>query len=673
MGNTGSEENTSYAQNTQQDTLQQDPQVLYGDETGAAQYSEDDEYAEPDTLQNESEEYEEYGEYGEYEEASPMPKKKNFFLRHIKLFIFIIILIIAAVVVLFVVIPRIKAAKAAKNVVTQNFEDLEKRDIINSVAVTGTIKAKESRTVSTLVTNTKVVSVSVEVGDYVTAGQEICVFDRENLQTKIDNLEKQMGVAQAKSNETVTNAQVDVNKANTNLANDYVDNTTNVARMQQSLDDAMRDYYNACDGFNDAKKARDDAKKAFEAVEGSYNDAKSKYDALPDGVKAGSVSSDAATAAIMKDYNYWSQQYSSLKTAYDSAVTKVTQYETNIESAEIKVRQAQQNLDDAKVKTDRTLISDASNVATSELSQSTKNLEATTTNDNNRETMESYQTQLDGYTITAPISGIVTSLSVSVGDEFSNNSKTEVCVIQDDSGWLVEGTVDQYDVSKIEKGMKVVVKTDATGDDEMEGEVTFISPVPGSSSTSGTANQSTGSSTSTSYPIKIRLKERDDRIRIGMTAETSVILEEARDVYAVPYDCINENEDGTFYITVTDIKGGNDSGFPEGMPEGTPEGFEMPSGGKKPGKKPGSKAAMPSSGSLPTRKIAVKKGLETDYYTEIISDELSENLKVLVPEDTQSGSTPDDPFAMMGDPDGGPDGGGPGGGGPGGGGPGGGM
>ncbi len=76
---------------------------------------------------------------------------------------------------------------------------------------------------------------------------------------------------------------------------------------------------------------------------------------------------------------------------------------------------------------------------------------------------------------------------------------------------------------------------------------------------------------------------------------------------------------------------------------------------------------MPSLPSLPTRNIAVKKGLETDYYTEIISDELSENLKVLVPEDTQSGSTPDDPFAMMGGPDGGPDGGGPGGGDPGGG------
>ncbi|MCR4641746.1 MAG: biotin/lipoyl-binding protein, partial [Lachnospiraceae bacterium] len=427
-------------------------------ETGEYQeedFSEDDQDSEyyDDSAEDDDQDAEYYDDTGEEEEddstAVVIPKKKNFFMRHIVWFIILIVLIIAAIVAFTVVIPRIKAAKALKNVKAPTYEVLEKRNIANSVAVTGTIKAKESRTVSTLVTNTKVVSVSVEVGDYVKAGQEICVFDKENLQTKIDNLEKQMNVATAKSNETVTNAQVDVNKANTNLANDFVDNTTSVARLQQSYDDAVRDYHNACDGFEDAKKTRDEAKNTLNNVEGNYNNAKSRYDPLPDLVKSGAAEADETQNAIMKDYTYWSQQYSSAKSAYDSAASKVTQYETNIQSAEQKVRKAGQELDDAKLKTDRTLISDASNVATSELSQSTKNIEATTTNDSNREQMDSYKTQLDGYVITAPISGIVTSLSVSVGDEFSNNSKTEVCVIQDDSEWIVEGNVEQYDVSNI--------------------------------------------------------------------------------------------------------------------------------------------------------------------------------------------------------------------------------
>ncbi|MBO6111603.1 MAG: HlyD family efflux transporter periplasmic adaptor subunit [Lachnospiraceae bacterium] len=600
----------------------------------------------------------EYPEYDEYEtEEQVIPKKKNFFLRHKVLSILLIILIIGAVLIFAVIIPKIKAAQDALNTKTQNFEDIEKRNIANSIAVTGTVKAKESRTVSTLVANTKVVSVSVEVGDHVTAGQEICVFDKDNLLNKIENLEKQMNVTQAKSDETVINAQVDVNKANTTLANDYVDNSTNVARMQQAYDDALKDYYNACDGFEAAKKARDEAKTAYDGVQGGYNEAKSRYDALPDGVKAGSVSADATQTAIMKDYTYWSQQNSSLKTAYESAASKVSQFESNIASAETKVRTAKQNLDDAKIKTDRSLIADASNVATSELSQSTKNIEATTTNDNNRETMDSYQTQLEGYVITAPISGIVTSLSVAVGDEFSANAKTEVCVIQDDSEWIIEGTVDQYDISSVQKGMKAVVKTDSTGDEEMSGEVTFVSPVPATSSSgsSTSSTQSSSGSTTANYPVKIRLDERDDRLRIGMTAETSVILDQAEDVYAVPYDCIKEREDGTFYITVTDAKGESKAAeSANGFGEKTAPDDKKNMKGKERASKGNDMA-----GEAVTRDITVKKGLETDYYTEIISDELKDGLKVLIPEDTEAANELDYPFIMMEDegPGGGPGGG----------------
>ncbi|MBR1877140.1 MAG: HlyD family efflux transporter periplasmic adaptor subunit [Lachnospiraceae bacterium] len=605
----------------------------------------------------------EYPEYDEDEtEEQVIPKKKNFFLRHKVLSILLIILIIGAVLIFAVIIPKIKAAQDALNTKTQKFEDIEKRNIANSIAVTGTVKAKESRTVSTLVANTKVVSVSVEVGDHVTAGQEICVFDKDNLLNKIENLEKQMNVTQAKSDETVINAQVDVNKANTTLANDYVDNSTNVARMQQAYDDALKDYYNACDGFEAAKKARDEAKTAYDGVQGGYNEAKSRYDALPDGVKAGSVSADATQTAIMKDYTYWSQQNSSLKTAYESAASKVSQFESSIASAETKVRTAKQNLDDAKIKTDRSLIADASNVATSELSQSTKNIEATTTNDNNRETMDSYQTQLEGYVITAPISGIVTSLSVAVGDEFSTNAKTEVCVIQDDSEWIIEGTVDQYDISSVQKGMKAVVKTDSTGDEEMSGEVTFVSPVPATSSSgsSTSSTQSSSGSTTANYPVKIRLDERDDRLRIGMTAETSVILDQAEDVYAVPYDCIKEREDGTFYITVTDAKGESKAAeSANGFGEKTAPDDKKNMKGKERASKGNDMA-----GEAVTRDITVKKGLETDYYTEIISDELKDGLKVLIPEDTEAANEFDYPFIMMEDegPGGGPGGGGPGGG-----------
>ncbi|MCR5651680.1 MAG: efflux RND transporter periplasmic adaptor subunit [Lachnospiraceae bacterium] len=606
-------------------------------------------------------------------ELTEKQKMPNFFSKHKKLFIFLIILAVLIILFFTLVFPKILAMKSGPVGSSQNFEEIERRDISNTVAVTGTVAAKEKRTLSTLVANTKVMEVDVKVGDRVTKGQKICVFDSSSIEEKMANLEKQMDIASTRTNESVTKAQTNVNKANTSMANDYVDNTTNSARLKQNYDDAMRDYYNACDGFSDAKTARDDAKSAYESAQSSYDRAKSDYDKIPDGYKAGTVSADEPTKTEwdnwIKEYNYWSQVYNSAKTAYDTAANKVTSYENNIQNAEKSVRTAKQNLDDANIKTDRTLISDYTSVAEAELSQTTTNVEARATNDSNKEQMDDYQNQLDNTVITSPIDGIVTSLSVTEGDEFANSTKSEVCVIQDDSGWIINGNVDQYDISNIREGMKAVVKTDATGDDEMEGVVTFVSPVP-SSSTASTAGQGSSSSSSASYPIEITLNERDDRIRIGMTAETSIVLEQVENVLAVPYDSIKENDDGSFYITVADENGGSPApGKDEGKPSasngtfgkpvkdgdfdkedlkknGPPAGF-----GKKSG------AGSKEGSELPTKDITVKKGLETDYYTEIISDEVKEGMQVLIPDsdDSSDGMFPEGDFMMVGGP--GPDGG----------------
>ncbi len=596
--------------------------------------------------------------------------KENFFKKHKKLLIILAVIIVIIVLFCSLILPKIINAKMAENTVAQTYETIEKRDISNSVAVTGTVAAKERRTLSTLVANTKVVSVDVEVGDYVTKGQRICVFDSSEIEGKMANLEKQMDIAEAKSNETVTNAQVNVNKASTTMANDFVDNTTNEARLQLNYEDALKNYYNACDGYNDAKKTRDSAKTEWDNSAGPYNSAKANYDQIPDSYKAGTVSADAATKKTwdnwIKEYEYWSQIYAAKKSAYDTAASKVTQYETSIESAEKSLRTAQQNLDDANIKTDRTLVSDYTNVASAELSQSTTNLEATTTNDNNNEQMEAYQTQLDSAVITSPIDGIVTSLSVTEGDEFATSAKTEVAVVQDDSGWIVNGTVDQYDISNIKKGMIAIVKTDATGDDELEGVVTFVSPVPASSSTSSTTQSSTSSTAS--YPVEITLNERDDRIRIGMTAETSIVLEQAKDVLSVPYNCIEEAEDGSFYITVADNGAAGGKGQASGNKASSNGTFGRPvKDGEEADDKAkagrfalgGKKAASDAdTGNASTRKITVTKGLETDYYTEVISSELKEGMQVLVPNESESSTEMNfGGMGMGGGPGGGPMGG----------------
>ena len=229
------------------------------------------------------------------------------------------------------------------------------------------------------------------------------------------------------------------------------------------------------------------------------------------------------------------------------------------------------------------------------------------------------------------MSGTITAVGVEAGDSYSGGDMFE---ISDTSNLVISTTVDEYDIGNVKKGQKVVILTDATGETELEGEITYVAISTGSSSLSsssgsgsGNSNGSSGSgssSTSSSgYEVKIKINKKNSALRIGMTAKCSIILEEADDVYAVPYDAIHTNSNDENVIYVKDTSTGTKS------------------------------------------EITVTKGMESDYYVEISGDGLSEGLQVIIPTDkTESSSSSSDDskstldFGMAGGMSGGMPGGG---------------
>lgn len=209
------------------------------------------------------------------------------------------------------------------------------------------------------------------------------------------------------------------------------------------------------------------------------------------------------------------------------------------------------------------------------------------TGERNEESLTAAQEAVDKCAVTAPMDGVVTSLGVEKGDSYSGGT---IAQIDDTSGYTITTSVDEYDISSVKKGQKVVILTDATDKDELEGVVTFVAPSTGSSSSTGTDSSgnsmgNTDSSESDGYEVKIRIKKKDRRLKLGMTAKCSIVKEEVDDVFAVPYDAVSEGQDGSCYITVAT----GDSGE-KGMD------------------------------STNTQTLTVTKGLETDYYVEISGD-----------------------------------------------------
>ena len=344
------------------------------------------------------------------------------------------------------------------------------------------------------------------------------------------------------------------------------------------------------------------------------------------------------------------KEVASAKKTYEAAKKAVSQAKNEQEKTK-----ANQTLQQAKSAYEQAVSQQTSSNKQNKESIENAKESVTTTENSNKKSLKEAQKSVDDATealencaITAPISGTITAVGVEVGDTYSGGDMFE---ISDCSKFQVSTTVSEYDIANVKKGQKVVILTDATDDTEIQGEITYVALTTGSSlsssssSSSGngaTAQSSAGggssssSSSSSGYEVTIKVKDSNDKLRVGMTAKCSIILKEAKDVYAVPYDAIHTNNSGDSVIYVQD---------------GTSK-----------------------------KEVTVTKGMESDYYVAVSGDGLSEGLNVIIPSDSTSSSSSKDSSdssglsGMLGGGGGqgggnmgggAPSGGGPGGGGPG--------
>lgn len=208
-------------------------------------------------------------------------------------------------------------------------------------------------------------------------------------------------------------------------------------------------------------------------------------------------------------------------------------------------------------------------------SQTTTNLSLSTTNEEKQ--VEQYQKQLDSAMVYAPISGVVTAIHYEAGDTYNGGT---IITIQDCSSYQIEAEIGEYDISDVKLGQKVLIKTNATGNEEMEGVIQFISPT----ATTSVSGASTGNVT---YAVKIAINNPSERLRLDMSASLSIIMEEHDNVMTVPYNAIQTKEDGSAFVMVKE-----------------------------------------KNGSF--KEVTIDVVMESNYYTEIASNELTDGMEVLV-------------------------------------------
>lgn len=150
--------------------------------------------------------------------------------------------------------------------------------------------------------------------------------------------------------------------------------------------------------------------------------------------------------------------------------------------------------------------------------------------------LENYDAQIAKTMLRAPIKGVVTTQDAKFGETVSPN--VTVVSLMSEGYFKIETNIPEADVAKIVIGDPARVTLDAYGGDVVFG--TVVSTIdPKEIVIEGVST----------YKVTLRFKEKDERIRSGMTANIDISTETHKDVLKIPARAVT-GRDGKKFVRV---------------------------------------------------------------------------------------------------------------------------
>lgn len=141
-----------------------------------------------------------------------------------------------------------------------------------------------------------------------------------------------------------------------------------------------------------------------------------------------------------------------------------------------------------------------------------------------------------GYTqIVAPMDGTIVAIVTEEGQTVNaNQSAPTIVKLAKLDTMTIKAEISEADVMKVQEGQNVYFTT--LGDSETKHYATLrqVEPAPNSINTESNSNTSSSSSTAVYYNALFDVPNEDGKLRIDMTAQVYIILDEAKNVLTVP-------------------------------------------------------------------------------------------------------------------------------------------
>ena len=149
--------------------------------------------------------------------------------------------------------------------------------------------------------------------------------------------------------------------------------------------------------------------------------------------------------------------------------------------------------------------------------------------------LERAHLNLDKATLYAPFDGIITDVTVSLGDTVNPATTSTVMTLVDTSQLHVDVNISEADVTQLYIGQVAYVNVDALGIDPIRGTLSYIAPV-------AQVIQNISA-----YPARVELPQKITSVLAGMNVSVEVGVAEKQDVLVIPAGAIRSDE-GQYFV-----------------------------------------------------------------------------------------------------------------------------
>ena len=431
----------------------------------------------------------------------------------------------------------------------------------------GTVSPEESVYVIPMVT-AEVLSTGISVGDAVTAGQELCKLDTEAAELQLASAQAQYnsaaaGVQAAEVGYEIAQAQYDSAVAQIDVQNEQTQRQKDLTMYQMQMqidgisdgiDDINEQIYQLEEDREEAKDQRDDLKKASDRANNALKQAAQAYAAAQAAVTALEPQDYAELQAVKEQFQNEEAYEYALKQAKEQLAAAQAAYEgaqaaaSQTSAAYEQVKAGIETIDDGKEKLEESL---SDTYRTKEQTETVKNLTEAQLNidtqavqDISKRTaalgvdsaaaqvnsakvgaagakvgIDSAEYQLDMYTLTAPIDGVIEAVNVKEHDFASPQSPA--FVISNKNTMTVTFGVSEGIRGTLRVGQKIQVDRNGKLYDAAITEIGSM------------VDQTTGL-----FMIKSCVSTPDDSLLTGSSVKVTAETYSQTDALLIPYDAV---------------------------------------------------------------------------------------------------------------------------------------